>query len=112
MKNLILKTFFSLLVIILYGSEQTLYCQVTAGSVPTGTSIINNIVDLNIVEDEHDTTTFLDIDGDGTQDIRIWFLKGYPPGDGSNFVSFYTFNNSFSFCINSGQPGKNYIVMN
>jgi len=106
MKNLITKAIYLLLVLNLNGSIQPIFSQVIAGSVPNGTSIIQNVVDLSIIEDEKDTTTYLDIDGDGSQDIKIWFLKGYPPTDASNFVSLYVLNNSFSFCINSGQPGK------
>jgi hypothetical protein len=105
MKNLTIKVIGALLVLNFHGSVQ-LFGQVTAGSVPNGTSIIQNIVDLNIIEDDTDTTTYLDIDGDGSQDIKIWFFKGYPPSDGSNFVSLYVLNNSFSFCTNSGHPGK------
>jgi hypothetical protein len=106
MKIWIIKTFFSLLFLISSESGQLLFSQVTAGSVPTGASIINNVVDLNIIENEHDTTTYLDIDADGTQDIRIWFLKGYPPYDAPNLVAFYILNNSLSLCINSGLSGK------
>jgi len=105
MKNLTIKLMGALLVLNFQGSVK-LFGQVTAGSVPNGTSIIQNVVDLSIIEDDKDTTTYLDIDGDGSQDIKIWFFKGYPPSDGSNFVSLYVLNNSFSFCTNSGHPGK------
>lgn len=97
---------FSLVGIMLYISTQSLFSQVTAGSVPTGTSIIYNVVDLSIDEVNEDTITYFDIDGDGSQDIKILFLKGDLTVDGAHEVIFFAIDNSFSFCVNPGKPRK------
>lgn len=87
-------------------STYSLFSQVTAGSVPTGTSIIYNIVDLSIDEVNEDTITYIDIDGDGFQDIKIWFMKGDLEVDGAHEVIFFTIDNLFSLCVNLGLPRK------
>jgi hypothetical protein len=101
-----MKTFFSLVVVILSCTTKPLFSQITAGSVPPGTSIVHNIVTLSLSEVGRDTITYFDIDGDASQDIKVLFMKENPEVDGSNSVSFFTINNAFSLCINSGQPGK------
>jgi len=87
-------------------STYSLFSQVTAGSVPPGTSIIYNVVDLSIDEVNEDTITYFDIDGDGSHDIKIWFLKGDLQVDGAHTVTFFAIDNSFSFCVNGGKPQK------
>ena len=101
-----MKICFSLVVVVLSISTQSLFSQVTAGSVPTGTSILYNVVDLSIDEVNEDTTTYIDIDGDGSPDIKIWFIKGDLTVDGTHEVTFFTIDNSFSFCVSPGQPRK------
>ena len=101
-----MKIYFSLVILMLCISTHSLYSQVIAGNVPTGTSIIYNIVDLSIDEVNEDTITYFDIDGDGAQDIKIWFIKGDLEVDGAHTVTLFTIDNSFSFCANSGKPLK------
>lgn len=81
---------------------ENLYAQVTAGSIPPGTSIIHDVVELSVTQMDHDTIAFVDIDGDGLDDVRIWLLKGFSNGDGINLLMFTSLNNAFSFCIDSG----------
>ena len=101
-----MKIYFSLVILLLCISIQSLYSQAIAGNVPTGTSIIYNVVDLSIDEVNEDTITYFDIDGDGSQDIKIWFIKGDLQVDGAHTVTFFTIDNSFSFCASPGKPQK------
>jgi hypothetical protein len=105
-KTLIVKIYFSLVVIMLCCATPSLFSQVTAGSVPAGTSILYNVVDLNIDEVDEDNIAYFDIDGDGSQDIQIWFVNGNLEVDGAHLVTFFAIDNSFSFCINPGKPQK------
>ncbi|HZV68577.1 MAG TPA: T9SS type A sorting domain-containing protein [Saprospiraceae bacterium] len=81
-----------------------LQSQATAGYVPPGASVNFTPVELSIIENEHDTTTYLDLDGDGEEDVRIWLLKGYPPTDAPNMVVFFALDNTFTFCNGAGSP--------
>lgn len=74
------------------------FCQVTAGSIPPGTSVYFTPVDMSVIDNESDTITFVDLDGDGIEDIRIWLIKGNPPSDAPNMVVFFALGNTFSFC--------------
>jgi len=78
--------------------------QVTAGDIPPGTSVIYSPVEFSITENEHDTTTYLDLDADGIEDVRIWFFKGNTPSDAPNMAIFFALGNTFSFCNVSDQP--------
>lgn len=63
--------------------------QILAGEVPAGASIQYPDILLTRTADNSDTTTFLDIDQDGSVDVSILLYKGFPPADNPNQVLFY-----------------------
>jgi len=107
MKSIIRDTLFAFLICI--GSMQMVFAQDTIGYIPPGTSIVHNIFDLGISEPIKDTLAFLDIDGDGTQDIQIWLHIGNPKIDDPLAASFIILNNSFSFCTSINQMYRTYL---
>ena len=84
---------------VIFLQQDCLFGQVVAGNVPPGSSISSQSVELRVIENEHDTITFLDPDGDGSNDVQILLAKGNTPSDAPNLVIFRTFGNRYSFCV-------------
>ena len=78
--------------------------QAIAGYVQPGTSIYYSPIELVIIENDQDTTTYLDLDNDGTHDIRIWLIKGNTPSDAPNMAILFSIGSTFSFCNNPELP--------
>ena len=74
------------------------HAQVIAGSTPAGTSIINPNLNLSVTGYYHDTVSFLDIDCDNINDIRVRLSACFPAVDCPNEVEFLNINNSYSLC--------------
>ena len=106
MKTLSITLISSLHLFLLLGPGFSLFGQVTVGSIPSGTSVISNIIDLRIADLVLDTTAFLDIDEDGNQDIAIWLHTGAPFIDDPRLVIFYMLNDSFSICTDTAHENK------
>lgn len=75
-----------------------------AGEIPNGGSLQLPDIYLQLYENYHDTMTYLDIDADGYNDIKITLYKGYPPHDAPNVVFLETPGNKYALCVDSTAP--------
>lgn len=78
--------------------------QQTAGSIPFGTNVIEQVFDLSIAGYQVDTLASIDINCDGIYDFRFRIYQGYPPGGEDNFAQLQILNDSFSICSYSNRP--------
>jgi hypothetical protein len=88
--------------LIIISQEMTSFAQVTAGSTPPGNSIFNPNINLSRTVSFTDTTGYLDLDCDGTDDIGLQLSMGMPAIDLPNGVILHELNSAFTICIDTG----------
>lgn len=76
--------------------------QITAGSIPAGTSVYNPGINLETDSIFEEDTASFDIDCDGVNDIRLTLYKGPTIIDGANVVSLFLLNSSLEICTDTG----------
>jgi|GEM_PF-2288563 len=97
MKHLSSLTFLTIFLLQFFASN-TINGQAIAGAIPPGTSVIYSPVDLEVTEVDHDTTTYIDLDLDGTDDVKIKLHRGDISVDDAISTGFVALGNKFSFC--------------
>lgn len=91
----------AMLLLSLIGSTHLAVGQVTAGIVPSGAGIIYDVADLRAGGTLRDTTTDLDIDGNGNHDIRLSLRVGAPVVDDPHRAKIIMLHDEFSFCADT-----------
>jgi hypothetical protein len=77
------------------------FAQVTAGSIPSGTSAIGVNLNLSRTISFTDTTGFLDLDCDGTPDVGLQLVMGMTAIDLPNGVLLKELHNAYTICTDT-----------
>jgi len=97
---------FSFLFACMHGS---LSAQVIAGEVPPGMNLQNAEIHLSRWQSETDTSAYLDLDQDGSDDFRIKLFKGNLNINSPHTGSIYVLNDQYTICRKSTTPA--YVIM-
>lgn len=89
---------FLLLLFTVLSAATEINAQVIAGEIPSGASSSDPLINFVVNSTNPFAQHFLDLDCNGSNDICLKFMWGYPPADGTSFLFLIVLDSSFSFC--------------